>query len=128
MIRSRLAGVVLPLFSVRARRDWGIGQMTDLPACAAWLRTSGHTLVQILPPYELADEETSPYGARTAFGLDPIYISVGDVLDLTASDIAEALGADGAAALARARQAPRVQYHAARALKRRVLDRAFERF
>ena len=67
---SRIAGVVLPLFSVRSRSDWGIGQITDLPRAARWIRTAGHTLLQVLPPYELAEGETSPYGARTSFGLD----------------------------------------------------------
>ena len=123
-----MAGVTLPLFAIRTREDWGIGEIGALPGCAAWIRSAGHRLLQILPPYELADGETSPYGARTAFGLDPIYISVGDVPDLAASDVAEALGADGAATLARLRQAPRVEYHAVRALKRRVLARAFELF
>ena len=124
----RVAGVTLPLFAIRTRDDWGIGEIGALPACAAWIRSAGHRLLQILPPYELADGETSPYGARTAFGLDPIYISLGEVPDLAASDIAKALGPDGAATLARLRQAPRVEYHAVRALKRRVLARAFERF
>jgi 4-alpha-glucanotransferase len=123
-----VAGVTLPLFAIRTREDWGIGEIGALPACAAWIRSGGHRLLQILPPYELADGETSPYGARTAFGLDPIYISVGDIPDLAAPDVAEALGADGATTLARLRQAPRVEYHAVRALKRRVLARAFERF
>jgi 4-alpha-glucanotransferase len=78
----RQAGVVLPLFSLRTRRDWGIGQLTDLPACAAWIARAGHRLLQILPPFELAAGETSPYGARTAFGLDPIYADIEAVEDL----------------------------------------------
>ena len=125
---GRVAGVTLPVSAIRTRADWGIGEIGALPACAAWIRSAGHRLLQILPPYELADGETSPYGARTAFGLDPIYISIGDVPDLSPSDIDEALGPDGAAILAEARQAPRVEYHAVRALKRRVLARAYEQF
>lgn len=125
---ERIAGVTLPLFAIRTRADWGIGEIGALPACAAWVRSAGHRLLQILPPHELADGETSPYGARTAFGLDPIYIAIGDVPDLTAADIAGALGPAGAATLARLRQAPRVEYHAVRALKRRALARAFDQF
>ncbi len=128
MIRSRLAGVVLPLFSVRSRRDWGIGQISDIPACAAWVKTAGHTLLQVLPPYELADGETSPYGARTAFGLDPIYIDVDAVADLDATAIAEALGSEGRATLERLRQSPNVLYREVRALKTRALRMAFDRF
>ena len=76
MDRTRISGTTLALFSIRSRRDWGIGQITDLPVCAAWIRTAGQSLVQILPPHELSLGETSPYGALTAFGLDPIYLDV----------------------------------------------------
>ena len=99
---QRKAGAVLPLFSIRTRRDWGIGQITDLPVCAAWLRRAGQRLLQILPAARAVAGETSPYGALTAFGLDPIYVDVEAVEDLDARSIAGALGDEGAA-LARAR-------------------------
>ena len=127
-MNARVAGVTLPLFSVRTRRDWGIGQITDLPACAAFVRGAGHRVLQLLPPHELSDGETSPYGALTAFGLDPIYIGVESVPDLDAQAIATALGQGGARELARLRAAPRVDYHGARALKRQVLHAAFNAF
>jgi 4-alpha-glucanotransferase len=124
----RQAGVVLPLFSIHTRRDWGIGQLTDLPACAAWIRRAGHRLVQVLPPHELAGGETSPYGALTAFGLDPIYVGVEALEDLDPSAIDEALGEDGKQELERVRTAGRVDYAGVRALKTRALRRAFEVF
>jgi 4-alpha-glucanotransferase len=124
----RQSGVVLPLFSVRTRRDWGIGQVTDLPACAAWIRRAGQRLLQVLPPHELSAGETSPYGALTAFGLDPIYMDVEALADLDASGVVGALGADGSRALERVRAAERVDYREVRALKTRVLRAAFERF
>jgi 4-alpha-glucanotransferase len=125
---KRMAGAVLPLFSIRTRRDWGIGQITDLPACAAWLRGAGQRLLQILPPHELSAGETSPYGALTAFGLDPIYAGIEAVEDLDAAAIDAALGAEGQSALTRVRGAERVDYGVVRALKRRALRAAFDRF
>jgi 4-alpha-glucanotransferase len=125
---ERKAGVVLPLFSIRTRRDWGIGQITDLPAAAAWIRRAGQRLLQILPPHELSSGETSPYGALTAFGLDPIYLDVEAIEDLDAAAIGEALGESGQAALERARAAQAVDYAAVRDIKTRVLHAAFERF
>lgn len=125
---QRKAGVVLPLFSIRTGRDWGIGQVTDLAPCAAWVRRTGHTLLQILPPHELSAGETSPYGALTAFGIDPIYVDVEAVEDLDASSIEEALGAQGRSDLGRVRAAGRVDYRTVRALKRRALRAAFDRF
>jgi 4-alpha-glucanotransferase len=124
----RQSGVVLPLFSIRTRRDWGIGQITDLPACAAWIRRAGHRLLQVLPPHELSAGETSPYGALTAFGLDPIYADIEALPDLDASSIAAALGEDGRRALDRVRAAERVDYGEVRALKARALRAAFDRF
>jgi 4-alpha-glucanotransferase len=124
----RSAGVTIPLFSIRTRDDWGIGQIGDLPRCAAWIRRAGCRILQLLPPYELVAGETSPYGARTAFGLDPIYVSVDQVEDLDAGTIAETLGEGGRRDLEKLRAAPRVDYATARALKLRVLRSAFERF
>jgi 4-alpha-glucanotransferase len=125
---NRKAGVVLPLFSVRSRRDWGIGQISDLPLCAKWLRRAGQRLVQILPPHELSGGETSPYGALTAFGIDPIYADVEAIVDLDAAVIAGALGDEGHARLERARRAAHVDYPTVRELKTRALRAAFDRF
>jgi len=124
----RVAGCTIPLFSIRTRRSWGVGEITDLADCAAWLRTGGLRLLQILPPYELAAGEASPYGARTAFGLDPIYIGLDAVEDLDADAIDRALGDEGKRELARLRAAPSVEYDAVRRLKARVLAVAFDRF
>jgi 4-alpha-glucanotransferase len=124
----RKAGVVLPLFSVRSRRDWGIGQISDLPLCAAWLRRAGQRLLQILPPHELSAGETSPYGALTASGLDPIYADIEAIEDLDASAIADALGAPGRQRLEGARSAAYVDYETVRALKTGALRAAFDRF
>ena len=128
MSRSRVAGCTIPLFSIRSERDWGIGEIADLPLCAAWLERAGMGLVQLLPAYELAAGETSPYGARTSFGLDPIYIAVDHLEDLDAAAIEATLGAAGRRELARVRAAGSVDYAAVRALKTRVLHVAFERF
>ncbi len=128
MARTRVAGCTIPLFSIRTGHDWGIGEITDLPACAAWIERAGHHLLQILPPYELAEGETSPYGARTAFGLDPVYVGMGAVEDLDQASIDAALGPGGRHELARLRALPHVDYAAVRALKTRVLGVAFERF
>jgi 4-alpha-glucanotransferase len=128
MTLSRIAGCTVPLFSLRTRKSWGIGQITDLFPFAQWLRTGGMRLLQILPPHELAAGETSPYGARTAFGLDPIYIDLEAVPDLDAAAIDEVLGADGKRELERLRATSTVDYAAVRALKFRVLRRAFDHF
>ena len=125
---SRVAGVTIPLSSLRTEGDWGIGQISDLPAFARWILTAGHRLVQILPPYELAPGETSPYGARTAFGIDPIYLTLEDIPDFDAEAIDGILGADGRAERDKLRALGQVDFLRVRALKARVLHVAFERF
>jgi 4-alpha-glucanotransferase len=124
----RQAGVVLPLFSIRTRRDWGVGQITDLPAAAEWVRRAGHRLIQVLPPHELSAGETSPYGALTAFGLDPIYADVEAIEDIDRAGIDATLGDEGKRALEMTRAATRVDYGSVRSLKTRVIRAAFDRF
>jgi 4-alpha-glucanotransferase len=125
---SLVSGVTFPLFSIRTRSDWGIGQITDLPACAAWLHAAGQRLVQVLPTQELSQGETSPYGALSAFAIDPIYISVEAIPDLDAAAIAARLGEEGLAELERVRQSPTVDYATVRHLKKRAFAEAFARF
>ena len=118
---SRLSGVTIPLFSVRSRSDWGIGQITDLPAVASFFLRAGQRLIQVLPAHELAEGEWSPYGAMSAFAIDPIYIDVEAVPDSDTNHARTALGEDGLNALMRVRKEPRVDYPVVRVIKRRVL-------
>lgn len=125
---SRVSGVTIPLFSVRTRDDWGIGQITALPACAAWLLQAGQRLVQVLPTHELSHGETSPYGALSAFALDPIYIDVAAIPDLDEAAVAKRLGPEGLAELDRVRKLPNVDYETVRHLKKRAFAEAFRLF
>ena len=124
----RSAGVTVPLFSLRRRGDWGIGTIDALVPFAGFVARHGFSLVQLLPPHELPATETSPYGARTAFALDPIYLNVESIAELDAAAVHEALGADGRDAVAHLRQTTRVDYTTVRACKGRVLEAAFSRF
>lgn len=127
--RRRVAGVTVPLFSLRSARSWGIGEIGDLPEFAAWVASAGIKLVQILPLGEISGGETSPYSALTAFGIDPMYISIADIEDLPYSEVRDALGGDvGLALLERAKASERVDYGAVRFVKQRAIRYAFERF
>jgi len=120
----RAAGVLLPLFSLRGTRDWGIGEIGDLPAFCRWLADAGQRLLQLLPIVEMSLGERSPYAAMTAFAIDPIYLSLGEVEDFAAAGGESVL----AGALDEARRDPHVDYDAVRAVKRRALEIAFARF
>ncbi|CAN5818796.1 4-alpha-glucanotransferase [soil metagenome] len=124
----RLAGVTVPLFSVRSTRDWGIGEIADIPAFGRLAKDAGFGLIQILPPHELAAGESSPYGARTGFGIDPSFLSIDVVAKAEAIDPAELVDEARLGELIRLRALPHVDYVAVRALKMPVLERLFARF
>ncbi len=127
--RTRVTGVTIPLFSLRTDRSWGIGEINDLPEFGTWMHSIGLQLVQILPLGEISASETSPYSALSAFGIDPMYVSLADLPDLPESALSEALGGDdGVAMLEAAKIAGRVDYASVRTVKYRALRYAFERF
>jgi 4-alpha-glucanotransferase len=125
---AREAGILLPLFSLRGARDWGIGEMGQVGSFCRWLAGAGQRLWQLLPLLEMAPGERSPYGALSAFAIDPIYLSLAEVEDFAAAGGEDALDADTRATLAAARADPRIDYDAVRRVKRRALELAFARF
>jgi 4-alpha-glucanotransferase len=126
--RERRAGVLVPLFSMRSARSWGIGEYPDIADFASWLPEAGQSIVQLLPLGETATSETSPYGALTAFGLDPSYLALEEVEEVAGPGVAATLGPEDTRELERVRSAPRVDWSTVRRLKRRALTTAFERF
>jgi 4-alpha-glucanotransferase len=125
---SRHAGILLPLFSGPSTRSWGIGEILDLVPLCAWLDRAGCNLLLLLPVNEMATGGHSPYSAISAMAIDPIYISVWALEDVTALGGEASLSERDCRQLAEARQSRGVDYHAVRDLKERVLRRAFERF
>lgn len=124
---SRQSGVGVPLFSIPSSASWGIGEFADLPAFASWCAAAGQRYVQLLPLNEISPGETSPYSSMSAMALDPIYIRVPAVADV------EALGGGGLdaaeqVALQALQSSSRVRYAEVRALKMRMLRRAYDRF
>lgn len=125
---GRHAGVLLPLFSCASTRSWGIGEITDLPVVARWLRDAGLDLIQMLPVNEMAFGQTSPYSALSAMAIDPLYISLegvpeGQMLGGEASLSPEARGR-----LDVARRSPGVAYAEVRAIKGEALRAAYRKF
>jgi 4-alpha-glucanotransferase len=123
MIRSsRRAGVSVPLFSLRSSRGWGIGEIGDIPAAAAWLRAAYQSVLQILPLNELGPGEASPYSALSAMSIDPQFISIWMLED---GPLLEDILIDEVRSV---RQSRTVDYRAVRSLKTRALRAAFDKF
>ena len=80
---SRRAGVNVPLFSCRSTTSWGIGELPDIVPFSRWLQHGGFAELMVLPLGTMPDGETSPYSATSTLAIDPIYISLDDVIDFT---------------------------------------------
>ncbi len=125
---QRVAGVLVPLFSLPSERSWGTGDIADMEAFAVWLADIGHGLLQLLPVNEVSPGENSPYSSLSAFALDPMYLAMDRVEDFAALGGEALFDAASRAELERVRETPRVEYYAIRTLKQKALRAAFRRF
>ncbi|HEX9052478.1 MAG TPA: 4-alpha-glucanotransferase [Anaeromyxobacter sp.] len=125
---SRQAGILLPLFSLRSGSDWGVGEIPDLLPWARWCAAAGFSVAQVLPVNEASRGQSSPYGALSAFAIDPVYVGVEALEDFDAAGGVAALPDADRAILEAVRAAPAVRWDEVRALKARALGLAFERF
>ena len=76
----RLAGTVIPLFSLRSERGWGIGDFGDLKAMVDWLQLTGQNVLQLLPVNDTTvlggQEDSYPYNCVSVFALNPVYADI----------------------------------------------------
>lgn len=82
LLEKKHTGVLFPLFSMRSKNDWGIG---DVSAMALWFdafKAMGIDLLQVLPINEMPPGVSCPYTALSAFAIDPIYIAVPEIEEL----------------------------------------------
>lgn len=68
-------GVAVPLFSLRSKNSIGIGEFLDLIPFASWVKYCDFNVIQILPVNDTGNE-SSPYSARSAFALHPVYLNL----------------------------------------------------
>lgn len=71
-------GLALPLFSLHSKNSLGIGEYLDLIPLVDWSQSIGLDVIQLLP---LNDPglDASPYNSISAFALNPIHISLGQL-------------------------------------------------
>jgi 4-alpha-glucanotransferase len=84
---KRIAGVLIPLFSLRTIEDFGRGEIRGLVPMAEFALAIGHRMIQLLPIDETAPGETSPYSAMSVLAIDPRYISVRGLYGIAANEI-----------------------------------------
>lgn len=74
------AGVAIPVFSLRSRNGFGVGEFSDIKLLVDWAIESGLRLVQLLPVNDTITNfnwrDSYPYSAISAFALHPLYINL----------------------------------------------------
>lgn len=75
----RFAGTAVPVFSLRVRDGYGIGDFSCIKAAADWLHATGQHILQILPVNDTTANRTwddsYPYNVISVMALNPIYIN-----------------------------------------------------
>ncbi|MEY4300341.1 MAG: hypothetical protein RIR25_1577 [Verrucomicrobiota bacterium] len=121
----KLSGILAPLFALRSQHDLGIGDTETLKDLVAWASAHGFGLVQVLPINETGGDN-SPYNIISSLALDPTTIATnpGALKDLTAADFKRICARHDLPSL----RAGQVDYRGVRALKRELLEAAWEKF
>jgi 4-alpha-glucanotransferase len=73
-------GVAVPVFSLRSKKSFGVGEFNDLPLLIDWAKASGLQLIQLLPVNDTTARhswhDSYPYAAISAFAFHPLYINL----------------------------------------------------
>ena len=76
----KVAGVAIPVFSLRSKESWGIGDFGDLLSMVKWAESVGMGAVQILPIYDTTAThswtDSYPYNSISIYALHPIYLQI----------------------------------------------------
>ncbi|MGZ6162914.1 MAG: 4-alpha-glucanotransferase, partial [Myxococcaceae bacterium] len=125
---GRVSGVLLPLFSLRSRDDFGIGDFGAIRAWLRFLRSAGQRLWMTLPLLPTARGDVSPYATRSAFGLNPLFIHLDSIPEYRDAGGVSTLSDEERWLLEEARAAHRVKYASVFRVKWAALWTAFRRF
>ncbi|MCC6868632.1 MAG: 4-alpha-glucanotransferase [Burkholderiales bacterium] len=130
---ARHFGPAIQLYALRSRRNWGIGDFTDLANLARLAAAQGASFVGVNPLHELfvdRPQAASPYSPSSRLTVNPLYLDVEATDDYATTAAARALVASPAFAdrLAGLRAAPLVDYVGVAAAKREVLAIVYAAF
>ena len=74
------AGVAIPVFSLRTKNSFGVGEFEDIKLLVDWSVKTGLKLIQLLPVNDTMARknwtDSYPYSAISAFALHPLYINL----------------------------------------------------
>ena len=127
---ARLFGPAVQLYALRSRRNWGIGDFTDLGTLIDLAAAQGADLVGVNPLHALLPGEISPYSPSNRSALNPLYLDVEAIDDFSESASARthALSRPFQERIDRTRAAPLVDYREAAAIKFEAFERLYAHF
>ncbi|MGI9485624.1 MAG: 4-alpha-glucanotransferase [Geminicoccaceae bacterium] len=128
-----LAGLTVPLYGLRSRRNAGIGDFSDLADLAATAAPLGADFVGINPTHALFPSQPhriSPYSPSSRLFSNVLLIALDKVPELDTSPAARAMleSTEAQARLERLRTSELVAYEEVSALKLGVLEALFQTF
>jgi 4-alpha-glucanotransferase len=129
----RVWGFNLPLYALRSRANWGVGDFADLMTVIRWAGPLGAAFVGVNPLHAAGGQafaDPSPYSPTSRIFLNILYLSLEAAPEMAACRKAQDLMAspEFQAAKARLAAASLVDYGEVRGLKRRVLKLLYETF
>jgi len=130
---AREWGIAVQLYGLRSRRNWGIGDFTDLRSLVDGAARLGAGVLGLNPLHALPldrPEQSSPYSAVSRLFLHPLYIDPEDIDVFTDPMRVPALCREWAPEPARAalRVADRIDHAGVARLKLQVLRAIYEAF
>lgn len=130
---DRLWGFGAQLYAIRSRRNWGMGDFTDLRALLNYTRESGGDLVGVNPLHALFPEDperASPYSPSSRRDFNALYLDVEALPDFAEDEEAQrrVKSPEFQAHLRALRSAETVDYRAVAAAKYPVLEKLHRHF
>ncbi len=76
----RCTGTVIPVFSLRSEKSFGVGDLGDLYLFIDWIKKTNQRIIQVLPVNDTTAHYTwmdsYPYSAISIYALHPMYINL----------------------------------------------------
>jgi len=77
------AGVSIPVFSLRSKKSFGIGEFFDLKLMVDWAKITGQKMIQTLPINDTilyhSNYDSYPYNAVSVYALHPVYLNLDEM-------------------------------------------------
>jgi (1->4)-alpha-D-glucan 1-alpha-D-glucosylmutase len=131
--QRRVWGPNVQLYALRSRRNWGIGDFTDLTRLVEGCAEAGAGIVGLGPLHALfpdRPEQASPYSPSSRAFVNYLYLDVEAVPEFADSDETRRIvsGPEFQAVLSELREIDLVDYGAVARTKRRVLELLYAEF